>query len=96
MESRNTSFFNMCLHVNSSIIQVRLNKQIMLSLKIVKNKNKKNKKKVQDSKQEVHFEPRRSKRARTEKNFDPKFLTFLPESKRQSFMEGKSSPEGTL
>lgn len=45
MESRNTSFFNMCLHVNSSIIQVRLNKQIMLSLKIVKNKNKKNKKK---------------------------------------------------
>lgn len=44
MESRNTSFFNMCLHVNSSIIQVRLNEHIMLSLKIVKTKNKKKKK----------------------------------------------------
>lgn len=41
---RNTSFFNMCLHVNSSIIQVRLNEHIMLSLKIVKTKNKKKKK----------------------------------------------------
>lgn len=40
---RNTSFFNMCLHVNSSIIQVRLNEHIMLSLKIVKTKNKKKK-----------------------------------------------------
>ncbi|XP_075475893.1 uncharacterized protein LOC142514930 [Primulina tabacum] len=51
-----------------------------------------------DEKQELDqdIEPRRSKRARTEKSFGPNFITFMMESEPQSFKEAMSSSEGPL
>ncbi|KAH9670173.1 hypothetical protein KPL70_016878 [Citrus sinensis] len=48
----------------------------------------------EEEKQEI--EVRRSKRARIEKSFGPDFLTYLLESKPQSFKEVVTSAEGTL
>ena len=41
-------------------------------------------------------EPRRSKRARVEKSYDPNFLTYLLKNKPQIFKEAMSSLEAPL
>ena len=50
----------------------------------------------QDQEQVIEDEPRRSKRARTEKSFGPDFLVYMLESEPQSFQEAVSSVEGPL
>ena len=41
-------------------------------------------------------QPRRSKRARMSKSFDPDFLTYMVENKPQTFHEAVTSPESPL
>lgn len=85
-------FLNIYFYVDSRTIQVRLNEHMRLILKIMDQQQNE----VQDSEQEVHFEPRYSKRGRTKNSFSLDFLTFLLENEPKSFMEAISSPQDTL
>ncbi|GJV84289.1 retrovirus-related pol polyprotein from transposon TNT 1-94 [Tanacetum coccineum] len=48
----------------------------------------------QDQPEEVEVEPRRSKRARTEKSFGPDFVSFMVENESTSYQESVNSLEG--
>ncbi|GKE41587.1 hypothetical protein Tco_1468871 [Tanacetum coccineum] len=47
----------------------------------------------QDQPKEKEFEPRRSKRARTEKSFGPDFVSFMVENEPTSYREAVTSSE---
>ena len=49
-----------------------------------------------EDEQEVHTEPKRSKRTRVEKSFGPEFLTYLLENEPQNYEEAVSSSKGPL
>ena len=83
MESRNASFFEHIFPCKS------------------KGDGSSSSKRTFDQKQgnetkEIEEEPRRSKRARTEKSFGPDFLTYMLEAEPQTYKEAISSSEGPL
>nr|GEU29891.1 hypothetical protein VITISV_016069 [Tanacetum cinerariifolium] len=50
----------------------------------------------QDQPKEEEVEPRRCKRARTEKLFRPDFVSFMVENKPTSYQESKMKADGTI
>ena len=93
MESRNASFFEYvfpCKTNSNSNVHKRAHETIIEDSQDREQIN------VPEDQQVVEIEPRRSKRARTEKSFGPDFLTFLLENDPQSYNEAVKSADGAL
>ena len=93
VESRNASFFEYvfpCKINSNSIVHKRARETIIEDSQDREQIN------VPEDQQVVELEPRRSKRARTEKSFGPDFLTFLLENDPQSYNEAVRSADGAL
>ena len=85
MESRNTLFFE-------DVFPCKFKDEASLSkqtLEIIDNQDQK-------CEEEVEVEPKCSKNSRTKKSFGPDFLTYMLESKPQTFKEAMNSLEGPL
>ena len=82
MESRNASFFENVFPCKS-IEEPSSSKQVLETI----NKNS------QDQDKDCEAEPRRSKRARTEKSFGPDFLTYMFEREPRTFKDLVNSIE---
>ncbi|KAH9686503.1 hypothetical protein KPL70_014374 [Citrus sinensis] len=89
IESRNASFFEHVFPCNSRVESRELRQYHETTIE-----NEENDEALEEEEQEI--EVRRSKRARIEKSFGPDFLTYLLESKPQSFKEAVTSAEDTL
>ena len=85
MESRNASFFEDVFPCKS--------KEESSSLKRVFDTISEN---SHDQNKDGEIEPRRSKRARTEKSFGPDFLTYILEGEPQTYKEAVNSMEGLM
>ena len=93
MESRNASFFEYifpCKTNSNSNVHKRAHETIIEDSQDREQIN------IPEDQQVVELEPRRSKRARTEKSFGPDFLTFLLENEPQSYNEAVRSADGAL
>ena len=87
MESRNVLFFE---HVFSYKSKEETSSSKRTHETIIENSQD------QDKNKETEVEPRRSKRARTEKSFGLDFLTYLLESEPHTYTEAISSTEAPL
>ena len=87
MESRNASFFE-------NVFLCRFKEGLSSFKGTYETMNEES----HDSKheQELHNDPRRSKRTRVKKSFDPNFLTYLLENEPQNYEKVVSSSEGLL
>ena len=83
MESRNASFFE-------NVFPCKSKEEPSSSKRVLETINENN----QDQDGEV--DPRRSKRARTEKSFGPDFLTYVLEREPWTFKEVVNSIEGLM
>ncbi|KAL2465448.1 Retrovirus-related Pol polyprotein from transposon TNT 1-94 [Abeliophyllum distichum] len=84
MESRNVSFFE-------HVFMYKSKEEASSSKRTYETTDQEE----QPEEEDDEVEPRRSKRARTEKSFGPDFLTYMLESEPQSFTEVVNSSEVT-
>ena len=94
MESRNASFFEdifPCLTKETG-------SSSRIDDEVVQDKRQRDDNDLQDERQdqieEEEVEPRRSKRARTEKSFGPDFVSFMVENEPTSYRQVVTSSEG--
>ncbi|GKA37558.1 retrotransposon protein, putative, ty1-copia subclass, partial [Tanacetum coccineum] len=94
MESRNASFFENIF----PCLTKEPRSTSRLDDKVVQDKRQRDDTDLQDKRQdqpkEEEVEPRRSKRARTEKSFGPDFVSFMVENEPTSYREAVTSSEG--
>ncbi|GJT04731.1 hypothetical protein Tco_0839193 [Tanacetum coccineum] len=94
MESRNASFFENIF----PCLTKETGSSSRLDGEVVPDKRQRDDNDLHDERQdqleEEEVEPRRSKRARTEKSFGPDFVSFMVENKPTSYREAVTSLEG--
>ena len=84
IESRNTAFFE-------NVFPCKLTQEAKRTYDAAFDNDQRQ---IEENPEEkVEEEPRRSKRARTEKTFGPDFLTYLLEEEPRTFKEAMSTPE---
>ncbi|GJW58593.1 retrotransposon protein, putative, ty1-copia subclass [Tanacetum coccineum] len=94
MESRNASFFENIF----SCLTKEIGSSSRLDDEVVQDKRQRDDNDLHDERQdqleEEEVEPRRSKRARTEKSFGPDFVSFMVENDATSYREAVTSSKG--
>nr|GEW71530.1 retrotransposon protein, putative, Ty1-copia subclass [Tanacetum cinerariifolium] len=94
MESRNASFFENIF----PCLMKEAGSSSRLDEEVVQDKRQRDDSDLHDERQdqleEEEVEPRRSKRARTEKSFGPDFVSFMVENEPTSYREAVASSEG--
>ncbi|GJS00582.1 retrovirus-related pol polyprotein from transposon TNT 1-94 [Tanacetum coccineum] len=94
MESRNASFFENIF----PCLTKETGSSSRLDDEVVQDKRQRDDNDLHDERQdqleEEEVEPRRSKRARTEKSFGPDFVSFMVENEPTSYREAVTSSEG--
>ncbi|GJY08243.1 retrovirus-related pol polyprotein from transposon TNT 1-94 [Tanacetum coccineum] len=94
MESRNASFFENIF----PCLTKEIGSLSRIDDEVVQDKRQQDDNDLQDERQdqpeEEEVEPRRSKRARTEKSFGPNFVSFMVENEPTSYREAVTSSEG--
>src|SRR3954469_24832096 len=88
MESRNASFFE-------NVFPSKMNESLKRTHETIE-EDRLNQEPREEIEIEIEDEPRRSKRARTEKSYGTDFLTYMLEAEPQTFKEAVNSPEGPL
>ncbi|GJU54974.1 retrotransposon protein, putative, ty1-copia subclass [Tanacetum coccineum] len=94
MESRNATFFENIF----PCLKKETGSSSRLDDEVVQDKRQRDDNDLHDERQdqleEEEVEPRRSKRARTEKSFGPDFVSFMVENEPMSYREAVTSSEG--
>ncbi|GJT64728.1 retrotransposon protein, putative, ty1-copia subclass, partial [Tanacetum coccineum] len=91
MESRNASFFENVF----PCLTKKTESSSRIDDEVVQDKRQRDDNDLQDERQDQpEVEPRRSKRARTEKSFEPDFVSFMVENEPTSYQEVVTPSEG--